>query len=156
MLKGYWPPRNPADPRTILAAWQQGGGLGIYGDYLFSQTNRFGGSLQETLAGPTIGEIGQFWDIYNDARNFATSGGEDKFSWSRAFSTGLGSVPYANLHLVKPALDFLILNSIRDALSPGSVQKQIRDRRKEYGQGFMPEQVARTPALDPLNIAPTF
>jgi hypothetical protein len=156
MLKGYWPPRNPADPRTILAAWQQGGGLGIYGDYLFSQVNRFGGSLQETLAGPTIGELGQFWDIYNDARNAAATGGEDKFSWSRAFSTMLGTVPYANLHLVKPTLDYLIFNSIRDALSPGSVQKQIRDRRKEYGQDFAPAQLSGRPALDPLNIAPTF
>lgn len=156
MLKGYWPPRNPADPRTILAAWQQGGGLGIYGDFLFSKVNRFGGSLQESLAGPTLGEVGQLWDIYNDARNFGMSGGEDKFSWSSAFSTAMGSVPYANLHVLKPALDFMIINSIRDALSPGSVEKQIRTRRKEYGQSFAPEQITGKPALDLLNIAPSF
>jgi hypothetical protein len=156
MLKGYWPPRNPADPRTILAAWQQGGGLGIYGDYLFSQTNRFGGSLQETLAGPTIGEIGQFWDIFNDARNYAVTGGEDAFSKTMAFNTILGSVPYANLHLVKPSLDFLILNAVRDALSPGSVQKQIRNRRKEYSQDYVPAQITGKPGLDPLSIASSF
>jgi hypothetical protein len=31
----------------------QGGGLGIYGDFLASETNRFGGGLARTLAGPT-------------------------------------------------------------------------------------------------------
>lgn len=156
MLKGYWPPRNPGDPRTILAAWQQGGGLGIYGDFLFSKVNRFGGGLTETLAGPAIGSVADLANIGLDARDAALSLGQDKFSASQAFSTITGSVPYANLHLLKPTLDYLILNSIRDALSPGSVQKQLRDRRKEYGQASLPEQVTGQPALDPLNIARSF
>lgn len=40
----------------MSAAVLQGGGLGIFGDYLFSDKNRFGGSLIESLAGPT-GEL---------------------------------------------------------------------------------------------------
>jgi hypothetical protein len=156
MLKGYWPPRNPSDPRTILAAWQQGGGLGIYGDFLFSKVNRFGGGLTETLAGPAIGSVADLANIGLDARDAAISLGDDKFSGAQAFSTITGSVPYANLHLLKPALDYLILNSLRDALSPGSIQKQLRDRRKEYGQSFLPAQVTGKPALDPLNIARSF
>jgi hypothetical protein len=37
MAKGYWPPRDPTDPKTWAAAFVQGGAMGIYGDYLFSQ-----------------------------------------------------------------------------------------------------------------------
>lgn len=155
MLKGYWPPRNPGDPRTILAAMQQGGALGIYGDFLFSKVNRFGGGITETALGPTIGTIGDLANVALDARDAAISGGQDKFSASQAFSTFLGTVPYANLHLVKPVLDYLILNSIRDALSPGTIQKQIRARRKEYGQDYLPAASGR-PAFDPLNISRSF
>lgn len=158
-LKGYWPPRNPADPRTIFAALQQGGGLGIYGDYLFSKVNRFGGSLQETLAGPTLGTAGQVWDIWNAARDAgvdAVTGQDPKFPWANTFNQFVGMVPFANLHLVKPVLDYLILNSIRDALSPGVIQKQRRTRMTEYGQDYSPAKLLGPTSLDPLNIARTF
>lgn len=152
LLKGYWPPRNPADPRTILAALQQGGAMGIYGDYLFSQVNRFGGGLLETALGPTFGTAGDLWTIYNDARDYALSHGEDKFSKAQAFSTLLSNVPYANLHVLRPALDYLVITSIREALSPGYMRKQQKNRATEYGQ----KPILDVKPLDPLNIAPTF
>lgn len=46
------------DPRPIntkeffLASLQQGGGLGIFGDFVFSDVNRFGGGITETIIGP--------------------------------------------------------------------------------------------------------
>lgn len=45
------------DGKFLKAAIQQGGGLGIYGDFVFSDQNRFGNSLAETLAGPKFGMI---------------------------------------------------------------------------------------------------
>ena len=35
-----------------MAAMQQGGGLGIFGDFMFSDANRFGGGLVQTAIGP--------------------------------------------------------------------------------------------------------
>lgn len=137
MLKGYWPPRNPMDPKVIMAAMQQGGAWGIYGDFLFSQTNRFGGGLLATALGPTFGTAGDAWDIFNDARDLAMSGGEDSFSASKAFTLAMGNVPFANLHLLKPAMDFLFVNSIREALSPGYLRRQRKTRMTEYGQTKM-------------------
>lgn len=134
MLKGYWPPRNPADPRTIMAAMQQGGAWGIYGDYLFSKVNRFGGGITETALGPTIGSVGDIINIGLDARDAAVSGGQDQFSAASAFSTLWGTVPYANLHLVAPALNYLFVNSIREALSPGYLKRQRTSRLRDYGQ----------------------
>ena len=44
------------DGKFFAAAFNQGGGLGIFGDFVFSDVNRFGGGLTETLMGPT-GEL---------------------------------------------------------------------------------------------------
>lgn len=47
---------RPMDDKFLLAALQQGGGLGIFGDFVFSDVNRFGGGITETITGPT-GEL---------------------------------------------------------------------------------------------------
>jgi hypothetical protein len=47
-------PRPMNTPEFWGAAFLQGGGLGIYGDLLFSNVNRFGGGLEDTLAGPVV------------------------------------------------------------------------------------------------------
>jgi hypothetical protein len=55
--------RKGRDPRAMDtkefwgAALMQGGGLGIYGDLLFSNINRYGAGLEDTLAGPVINLI---------------------------------------------------------------------------------------------------
>jgi hypothetical protein len=46
-------PRPMDSPEFFAAAFQQGGGLGIFGDFLFSDVNRFGGGLTQTITGPT-------------------------------------------------------------------------------------------------------
>ncbi|MHA2046291.1 MAG: hypothetical protein ACW99G_16000 [Candidatus Thorarchaeota archaeon] len=46
-------PRPMDNPKFLAAAFQQGGGLGIFGDFLFSDVNRFGGGITQTIIGPT-------------------------------------------------------------------------------------------------------
>jgi len=139
-MRGYWPPRDPRDYRTILGAALQSGALGVYGDFLFSQANRFGRGLSETAVGPTIGSVLDLIQIGADARDYALSGGEDKFSTARAFSTLYGMTPGANLWFVAPAMNILWVNSVREALSPGYLKKQRTTRRREYGQEkFLPD-----------------
>ena len=50
-------PTKPEDMgmRYWLNALVYGGGLGIFGDFLFADQNRYGGSLQKTIAGPVVG-----------------------------------------------------------------------------------------------------
>ncbi|WP_225926612.1 hypothetical protein [Pseudomonas sessilinigenes] len=48
-------PRPVDDPKTWLAAMVQGGGLGIFGDYLFGEASRFGNSALELVTGPALG-----------------------------------------------------------------------------------------------------
>lgn len=47
-------PREADTGAFWAAAFLQGGGAGIFGDFLFSDQNRFGGGLMSTLAGPTL------------------------------------------------------------------------------------------------------
>ena len=48
-------PRPMGNPAFLGAAILQGGGLGIFGDFLSSESNRFGGGIAATLAGPVVG-----------------------------------------------------------------------------------------------------
>jgi hypothetical protein len=155
-MRGYWPPRNPADPRTIMAAMMQSGAFGIYGDYLFSQVNRFGRSPSENLVGPTIGSAMGLLGIALDARDALVTGGEDKFSAASAFSTVLSNTPFINLWYARAALDYLVLASVREGLSPGFLRKQLKNRQKNYGQTSIPTLIGAKPALDPMGITPSF
>lgn len=141
LVKGYWPPRDPTKPATWAAAFVQGGAAGIYGDYLFAQTNRFGNSILETTAGPTIGSAAEFITIALKARDVATgklTGNEADFPAARAISWATGNTPFANLFYVRPALDYLFLNSMREAVSPGFLKKQAKRRAADYGQTKAP------------------
>lgn len=53
---------DPANWRFWLGAMMQGGGLGIWGDFLSSSTNRFGGGPVATFSGPVLGRVGQVGD----------------------------------------------------------------------------------------------
>jgi hypothetical protein len=50
-------PREMDSKEFALAAFLQGGGVGILGDFFFSDQNRFGGGLAVTLAGPAAGKL---------------------------------------------------------------------------------------------------
>ena len=62
--------KTPRDP-SLAATWQssllQGGGMGIYGDFIMGDFSRFGRTPVETLAGrePTKSEFGNFgFDVW--------------------------------------------------------------------------------------------
>lgn len=126
-LKGNYPPRDPSDPKVLMAAMLQGGAAGIYGDFLFGEANRFGNAPLETLAGPALGTAAGIVGLYQD-----TLRGEGRAS--RALSLAIQNTPFANLWYTKPALDFLVLDSAREWASPGWRARRAQRLRKEYGQ----------------------
>lgn len=130
MFRGYWPPRDPTDVKTWQAAALQGGAFGIYGDFLFSQTNRFGGGLSETIIGPSIGSI-------LDIAEYGLQARDGDATAARALSIGMQNTPFVNLFYTRPALDYLFLNSLREWASPGYLRRQETRRRNEYGQETM-------------------
>ena len=125
-LKGFGP-RDPTEWQTILAAAMQSGGAGIYGDFLFAQASRFGNSPLETAAGPTLGTAAEVVGLFADLRD-----GEPRAG--RALNTLLGNTPFLNLWYARPGLDWLILNSLRESVSPGFLRRQERRRRERFNQ----------------------
>lgn len=112
-------PRDPKDYRTILAAIQQGGGLGIYGDFLFGETNRMGGGVASTFLGPTFGDIQSLLDIKQRAMD-----GEPLMSQLLQF--GYYNTPGNNLYWARLGLDHLIYARIMDSIDP-----QFSRRRRQ-------------------------
>jgi hypothetical protein len=123
-------PRNPLDWKTWGAAMVQGGGLGIYGDFLLGQSNRHGRALLDTLAGPVVGTIADLDDLRR-----RLMAGDDAAAF--AFRTALSNTPFANLFYTRIALDYLFLYQLQEALSPGSLRRLERRIKKENGQHFL-------------------
>jgi hypothetical protein len=115
--------------QILAAALVQSGGLGIYGDFLFGNHNRFGQGPLEVLAGPTLSQGAELFKIYAAFRD-----GDD--ASAKAIRMAINSVPGANLWWTRTALDHLILYDIQDALNPGSVRRMERTIEKNNDQRF--------------------
>ena len=126
MLRGY-DPRDPTRWNSLIAAALQSGGLGIYGDFLFGEANRFGGGVLATLAGPSVSTAAELVGMTQQLRD-----GEPRAG--RWLNLVTGNTPFLNLFYVRPALDFLFLNSLRESLSPGTLRRADQRRRRDYGQ----------------------
>ena len=132
-------PRDPADPKTAVAAFLQGGAAGIYGDFLFGDVkNRFGGGLVSTLAGPTAGTLDRIATIYGKARD-GEDAGIDLFRLAYQTAPAAASVAYPpasviNAVYVKATLDHLIYYNVMESLSPGYKRRMERRLKKENDQ----------------------
>lgn len=103
-----------------------------------AKINRFSAGLSETLVGPGIGGVLEFLELALKARDSAASvalGGEPEITWAELMNFGLYNNPVfpVNLFYVKPALDYLIINSMREAASPGYMKRSLRSARKVTG-----------------------
>lgn len=137
MLAGRWPPRDPFDPKTTMAAFVQGGAAGIYGDFLFGQVSRYGNSVWATAGGPGVGAIEDTLKLFQAAwRGEAKAGA--------ALNLLYNNTPYANLFYVRPVTDFLFMNAMKEWANPGYLARQQQKRREDYGQGpLFPQTVGQ-------------
>jgi len=125
--------REPKDPKS-LETWQdamlRGGGMGLFGDFLFAEYSRYGRSFQETLLGPGIGTIS---DAAALAHKAATSDGADAGDFFRQVK---GILPGSNLFYTEAAFNYLFYYGLMESLDPGFLRKMEKQRRKDYQQEF--------------------
>mgnify|MGYP001343478908 FL=1 len=129
-------PRDPLDPKSWGQAFLQGGGAGIYGDFLTADFNRFGGGLDETLLGPTWSMAKDAARLTSAARDYAL-GLNDKAPDGQAFAIFKNNTPFLNLFYARAALDYLLLYDVQEAVSPGSLKRMEKRIKEETGQGFI-------------------
>lgn len=135
---------RPNTPETFIAAMLQGGGLGIYGDFLFGEANRFGGGTLETLAGPAVTEFSQLIDLIQRTRGVIAGGEEDLRG--DAIRLLKSNLPFANLFYTKQAMDYLIWYQLQESINPGYLRRMERRIERENNQTFWlpPSDVIQT------------
>ncbi len=144
-------PRPINDARFWGAALVQGGGLGIYGDFLFNDVNRFGGGLTSTATGPFVDLIddtakltlGQLWDLGAGRDMNVIS---DVVNYARKYAPG-GSLWYARLIFEREVLDQLQLLGDREA--PVKFKRRMRSRERRYDQTYWWRMGETTPREPP-------
>lgn len=123
-------PRDPSKAATWLAAFMQGGGAGIYGDFLLSKYSRFGDSPMNTLTGP-------FPNVADDVIKLAVNSLHGEFDAGDAIYTSINNTPFVNLFYTRQALDWLVIYHLQELASPGYLRRTQRRLKKEYNQEFI-------------------
>lgn len=136
----------PQDPSTltngqrvalILRAAQQGGGAGIYGDFLLGQANRAGGGVGDTILGPVLGRATGAAQWFVKMRDELAKG-EVKPDVGAALFKGLeSSIPGNNLFYARFALDYFINYRAQEALNPGFLQRREAQLQRDSQQHFI-------------------
>lgn len=129
--------RTPRSPETggdyaklLGAALVQGGGLGIYGDFLFGENNRMGGGLAATVAGPTAGTLTDWHRVWTSTLH------QDGHPLAEAFGAVKNSTPFLNLFYTRVVLDHLVLFRMQEWANPGYLRRYEQRVKKENKQTF--------------------
>jgi len=123
------------DAKFMGAAFVQGGGLGIFGDFLFADQNRFGGGIASTLLGPTA-------ELVDKTAALTVGNAQQLVRGEETNLTG-ETIQYASrytpniwqLQLLKQS----IFNQMSIAADPKMKRKfnrMVRKRDKEYNQDY--------------------
>lgn len=141
IAKGRDPmPMNPAteEGRKFWGkAALSGGGMGIFGDFLFSGLNEYGGGLTRTMSGPTIGLAGDFTNL--------TAGNIVQLIQGEETKAGKEALDFMYRHMIpkpfwaKIALERMVIDQIHKQADPRAYsrfRRMVRSRQKDYGQDY--------------------
>lgn len=154
--------RDPRDMRTAKfwsAALLQGGGAGIFGDFFFSDVNRFGGGVSQTLGGPGIAAVDDalrftVGNIQEAIRGDDTRAGAEFVDLLRQYTPG-GSLWYLRLVYEREVLDQLQM--VIDPQAHRAFRRRIQSAQ-DYDTEFFapPGQSVIGGEADPPNLRNAF
>lgn len=125
------------DPTTKegLAFWGaaalKGGGMGILGDFLFSDLNRYGGGMADTLAGP-------MWQFATDATNLTFGNlkqavmGEDTKAAAELLRFVNNYAPGSRIWYLRTLKDRLLVDTLAEMADPQAAKKARQRERKMF------------------------
>lgn len=130
-------PQPMGSDKFMLAALAQGGGFGIFGDFLFSDVNRFGANWAESLAGPVAGAGYDVYKLVGKTKDAAfgnkdANPGGELVRFLERYTPG-GSLWYARL-----AYQRMILDQLGELADPNWKDRVVRTQRaaRDKGQDF--------------------
>jgi hypothetical protein len=131
-------PREVDTPQFLGAALLQGGALSLFGDFLSSSTNRYGGGLAETVAGPVVGLVGDLSKLTIGNITELAQGKDTNFVKEFTRFTGRytpgQSIWYLNLAFKRLALEQM--EQWGDPKARQRYSKQMQKYRRETGQDY--------------------
>ena len=133
------------------AAMLQGGGLGIYGDFLFADVNRHGGTLGATIAGPMVDRVENLLKLTMGNATELAQGKKTHYG-AELSKFARQNTPGSSLWFGKLAFERLLMDRLQ-LLIDGDAHKAFhareQSRRKDYKQDhyWRPGQIA--PARGP-------
>lgn len=142
-LAGGKDPQQMDHPGFWGAAILQGGGFGIFGDFIQSSESRFGGGFAQTVAGPLI----------SDADNIRLAAQSSHPGWALA-RVAKSELPGQSLWYTKLAFDRLVTDQIQEALDPtyrqswDRMKKRAKDQRTQYYWPAGKTQPDRAPNME--------
>lgn len=147
-LKAYFGGRDLQTPETpreaaalFIASFVQGGGAGLYGDFLFGQArDRFGHSALSSFMGPTMGVVE---DVYSGVKGIPSSfdalfdkAKQGDGNAGELFMSLKNNAPFINLFYTRMALDYLFFYRMQEYLDPGSLKRMENNYKKNLHQTF--------------------
>lgn len=131
-------PQKMDDPEFWARAVLQGGGLGIFGDFIGSTENRYGGGLAQTIGGPVVGAI-------SDAQGIAWRGFQAAFDSEKDFNPGKEATrvlsrytPGSSLWYLRTAFNRMVLDQLQRETDPNYDESWARmeEAAEEEGQSY--------------------
>lgn len=139
------------DPAVIGAALLQAGGMGIWGDFLFSNLNRNGNSLAATVAGPMIDRADNLRELTLGNVQQVLQGKKTHFGRELVKALRMNT-PGGNLPFIGLAYQRMVIDQLQWMADPEAAQafrKQVHQRQKDYHQGFWWSPGEATPRRAP-------
>lgn len=129
-------PKDMTTPQFWGAAFLQGGGVGIFGDFLFADHNRFGGGFGESLGGPGVGLASDVAKLtVGNIMDQGENAGSDMVGFLRRWTPG-GSNWYW-----RAAYEREVLDQLQQAIDPNaerSFRRKVRNARDADTNYFYP------------------
>jgi len=119
--------------RFLFRAMVKGGALGIYGDFLQSQTTQHGQSTLAAMMGPTAGLIEELISL-TQGNLVQSAMGEYTRAGAEALKFAKGLIPGTSVWYAKAAFDHLIFQNLQEAASPGYLGRMESRAQREFGQ----------------------
>jgi hypothetical protein len=123
-------PQDPNNHETWVRAMASGGGLGLYGDFLFGEFNRYGQSPIATLSGPTLSNVEDMLRLYSKLKD------QDESAKNSAIKIVKNNLPFANMFYTKAALDYMIMFELQESINPGYLSRMEQSIMERTGQSF--------------------
>lgn len=128
VLKGKTPP-DPTSKDTLVRSIVQGGGMGIYGDFIFGQFNRYGQRPLEAFAGPSLGTASDLLVLFAKFRDGDEASAD-------AVRLMVRNTPFVNLFYTKFAFDYLLIHDLQEMASPGYLRRMEKRIERDMNQSY--------------------